>query len=297
MKLSKFYDLLSRINNQIIYKYVYKFLKVYVNVFFPKFARIKDIGVDETSPYIVSLTSFPARIGSVWITVLTLLRQTVKPSKIILWLGSDEFEAIEKLPKKLLDLQRYGLEIRFCDNLYPHKKYYYSMLEYSSKMIITVDDDIFYPETLIEQLDNCHKNYPGCVACNWAHMISFSENETINPYDLWESGTSECGPSMKLLAVGFGGVLYPRNVMHEDVFKKEVFMKICPKTDDLWLKCMSALNDVKVVRVRRTPVRYFSILSTQKSALTFENVYDRKNDVAMKLILQEYPEVLEHIKK
>ena len=38
---------------------------------------------------IVSLTSFPARIKTVHQTINTLLRQTVKPDHIILWLSED----------------------------------------------------------------------------------------------------------------------------------------------------------------------------------------------------------------
>ena len=36
---------------------------------------------------IVSLTSYPKRIGTVWLTIETLLRQSVKPDEIILWLA------------------------------------------------------------------------------------------------------------------------------------------------------------------------------------------------------------------
>ena len=41
--------------------------------------------------YIVSLTSFPARMEDIWITIETILRQSFKPDKIILWLGQDKF--------------------------------------------------------------------------------------------------------------------------------------------------------------------------------------------------------------
>src|ERR1035437_9478438 len=34
---------------------------------------------------IVSLTSFPVRIGRLWLVIETILRQTLKPEKIILW--------------------------------------------------------------------------------------------------------------------------------------------------------------------------------------------------------------------
>ena len=65
---------------------------------------------------IVSLTSYPKRINVVWITIETLLQQTVKPDEVILWLADSQFKEIEELPEELKALQKRGLTIRFCDD-------------------------------------------------------------------------------------------------------------------------------------------------------------------------------------
>lgn len=70
---------------------------------------------------IVSLTSFPKRIDTLWITIETLLRQSMKPDEIILWLAEEQFNGIDSLPKALLEQQKRGLTIRFCDDLRSHK--------------------------------------------------------------------------------------------------------------------------------------------------------------------------------
>ena len=76
---------------------------------------------------IVSLTSFPARIGVVWMVVESLMHQTLKPHKIILWLSKEQFSTIESLPKKLLAQRERGLEIRLVDgDIRSHKKYIYA---------------------------------------------------------------------------------------------------------------------------------------------------------------------------
>jgi len=65
---------------------------------------------------IVSLTSYPARINSVHITINTLLQQSLKPNKVILWLASEQFPNKENdLPDNLLRLKDYGLTIEWCD--------------------------------------------------------------------------------------------------------------------------------------------------------------------------------------
>lgn len=75
----------------------------------------------------MSLTSYPKRINVVWITIETLLQQTVKPDEVILWLADSQFKEIEELPEELKVLQKRGLIIRFCDDLKSHKKYFYTM--------------------------------------------------------------------------------------------------------------------------------------------------------------------------
>ena len=57
-----------------------------------------------TEHVVVSMTSFFARINSVHKVVQNLLKQSVKPDLIVLYLSLDEF-ADKCLPKQLIDLQ------------------------------------------------------------------------------------------------------------------------------------------------------------------------------------------------
>jgi hypothetical protein len=73
---------------------------------------------------IVSLTSYPARISYVHLAIKSLMLQSYKPDRIILWLAEEQFPAKE-LPKELTDLCAYGLEIIWMHDIYGHKKYFY----------------------------------------------------------------------------------------------------------------------------------------------------------------------------
>src|SRR5690554_1296956 len=57
---------------------------------------------DEKKQIIVSLTSFPTRIDKVWLAIETILRQSHKPTQIILWLSKEQFSSVDDLPKQLL---------------------------------------------------------------------------------------------------------------------------------------------------------------------------------------------------
>ena len=52
---------------------------------------------------IISLTSYPARIDTVHLTIRSILRQTVQADKILLWLSIEEFpNKYADLPQNLL---------------------------------------------------------------------------------------------------------------------------------------------------------------------------------------------------
>jgi hypothetical protein len=72
---------------------------------------------------IISLTSYPARIETVVKTIRTLLNQTKKPKKILLWLALEQFPNREsELPCELQSMVGEGLIIEWCKDLKSFKK-------------------------------------------------------------------------------------------------------------------------------------------------------------------------------
>ena len=70
-----------------------------------------------------TLTTFPDRIDSVQYTIKSLFSQSVKPDRIVLWLAESEFKNYE-FPDSIKKLMKRGLEIRYCENYFGHKRYY-----------------------------------------------------------------------------------------------------------------------------------------------------------------------------
>ena len=71
---------------------------------------------------VVSLTTFPLRIGKVHLTIQSILRQSRPADRILLWLSKEEFPEEAQLPANLLRLKEKGLDIRFCDNIRSFKR-------------------------------------------------------------------------------------------------------------------------------------------------------------------------------
>ena len=237
--------------------------------------------------YIVSFTSFPARIKDIWITIETIMRQSFKPDKIILWLAEEQFPD-KKLPENLIKLTERGLTIEYCEDLRSHKKYFFSMQKFPEANIITVDDDVYYPEHFLKHLVDLHKRFPDAICANRAHKMVFV-NGTIRPYRKWKHNHKKIlNPSPILVQVGVGGVLYPPDSLSTEVFSKDVFKKICFHADDLWLKIMALKQGTLVVTNRRYNKDFVSIGRTQREKLVTNNVLSGGNDEQLKDVLEFY---------
>lgn len=235
----------------------------------------------ESPKLIVSFTSFPARINKVWLVVETILRQTQKPDKIILWLSKEQFSDIDKLPKKLLNLRERGLQIEIKEeDLRSHKKYYYAVKEYPNDYIITIDDDVFYSSNTIFNLVELEKKYLGSITVNHGKRITF-ENGCLMPYIKWDVPSGEITPSHDLMQIGIGGVLYPPNSLHPLVLRKDIFMEHIKYADDIWLYLMASYNKTKICKTK-TNLTVSPVINRNNVTLTKINVGENLNDKQLK---------------
>ena len=226
---------------------------------------------------IVSLTSYPRRFYAAHIAIKSMLYQTCKADEIILYLN-EEVKDIE-IPEELKNLKKYGLQIEYRPHdIKPHKKYYYAMLEHPNDIIITIDDDVIYENTLIEKLYNSYKKYPTCVSAKRVHRMKKNKK-----YKEWEGEVSNLfEPSHSLISTGVGGVLYPPSILPKETFDIEKITKYCLGADDIWLKFMELKSDIKVVYVEGKRIHPLPIWNVQAEGLVQENVENEKNDIYIK---------------
>lgn len=242
---------------------------------------------------IVSLTTFPARIGYVHLAVKSLLNQTVQPGKIILWLAEDQFRDTE-IPKQLVELCDCGLEIRCCDeDLLAHKKYYYAMQEFPDHIIVTYDDDIIYPEDSLEKLLKMHQRHPEAIICNRGREIAM-EQDSVAPYRCWKvSGRIPAGvPTYRVMASTGAGTLYPPRCMPEETFDIEKIRALALTADDLWMKVMSIRAGIPVVKSQTRGKGLCVSKRKQDVTLAHQNVDQSLNDRVMQALLECYPQTL-----
>lgn len=246
---------------------------------------------------VVSLTTYPARFKLLAYSLFSLVTQTVRPRRIVVWLtASDVPQGEEGLPAELLDFRRWGVEFRFYGKaIRSYTKIIPSLEEFPDSVLLTVDDDHYYPRELFERLLEAHDGRPDMIHANRMHRVRMSGG-AYAPYRQWQKGDRslrDTGGSFRNLLLGYGGVVYPPHVFDSQVLDSGKFMRLAPGQDDLWLWANAVRLGVRVAGLARPlwpnllvdPANRDQLV---RQALQNENVYGDGNDRAIAALEAEY---------
>lgn len=256
--------------------------------------------VKELNDFIVSLTSYPKRINTVYQTIISLLRQEEKPDKILLWLATSQFPNKEKdLPIELLKLQEIGLCIDWCEDIKSYKKLLPTLLKYPYAVIITSDDDAIYDREWLKGLIHGYIDNPLAIHCYRAHKVLLQGNQIL-PYNQWPKNIRPQfeRASYTNFFTGLGGVLYPPQCFNETrLLKRGFYQKLCPYGDDIWFWANAILNGVRIHVVNSQHEMYQISEETQDVGLWHENVDNQRNDIQIKQVVDKFPLVIRNLKQ
>ena len=223
---------------------------------------------------VVSLTSFPKRLPTLWKTIECILRQTIKPDKIVLYLTESQVCDIKTLPQSLLSLRERGLEIKLCkEEIRSHTKYYQAFIDYPNDIIITVDDDLYYRSDLVESHLKWHEKHPKAIIANWVKEIT----PTSHLYKDWPDVHIPT-LSNRFILLGVSSVLYPPHSLYKDVFNTEKIKELCLTADDIWLSCMAILAKTPIFY---TGYQYNHLPILIKNNTTLISVNKERNQVCV----------------
>ncbi len=243
---------------------------------------------------IISLTSYPARISTIHLTIESLKQQNVNFKKIILYLSVEQFPNKEKnLPDSLIKLIDDKFKICWlADDIRSYKKLIPALEQFPSDVIITADDDVIYPKDWVERLIRSYLVEPDCIHCLRGRNIKVSEN-IIEPYNKWRLIKYPLFPSFKVLPTGVGGCLYTKKLLDDDIFNKEVFTEYAANADDIWFWAMALKKGTKIKIATPTLLKPKIIAGTQETALWNINV--SANDKIIENMFTLYPEIKEKL--
>ena len=266
----------------------------FYSYFWDKTLHCKESGVSSErlcgEEVVVSLTSYGNRIHDVHLAIESIMQQSLKPNRIVLWLAEDEFKG-KPLPVALQMQQERGLEIAYCEDLKSFNKLIHSLKAFPQSCIITIDDDSAYKPDVVEKMVNAHKTHSTEICANSMREVKYEKDGGLQPYKDWPHSVNKC-PDNNMLAffLGVGGVLYPPHCFTDEVFNKELFVAKCGKQDDVWFNAMRLLNSVKVIKVYTSnPTGDFVPLpATELDPLSKNNLYRGENDSVISAVYGHY---------
>lgn len=246
-----------------------------------------------TPQLIVSLTSYPARIQTVHKVISTILQQTLKADRVVLWLAEEQFPNRElDLPQNLLDLQKFGLEIKWCENIMSFKKLIPSLREFPEDIIVTADDDLYYEKDWLKSLYNAYLENPKHIYVRRVARLYFDKDGKIEKYPS-KNRMFEDFPNPSYLSSPFGGsgCLYPPHCLSSNVFDIETATKLTKSHDDLWFWAMAVLNDTKFCEVGGITKPFYYLDETIETGLAKTQNYNADFSLSV------YKKLMEHFQR
>lgn len=250
---------------------------------------------------VVSMTSFPAAIHFAAPAIASILRGSVLPDKVVLYLTLSQF-GDTPLPDELLGLQRDNprFEIRdYPRDIRSYRKLIPALRDFPEAVIVTVDDDTDYDRDMLASLLAMHRRCPDAVIAHRAKRVLPGENYRKWPKYRWYSFlTKRVIERYSTMQTGVAGVLYPPHVLREDMLDEELFTSLAPTTDDIWFWAAAVANGRKVVPVTFGPHNKPKGLGKPRElslkSVNFKHGADA-NDAALSRILRQYPIVKERL--
>lgn len=241
-------------------------------------------------PVIVTLTSIPSRLKTLHLTIRSVLNQSRKPEKVVLWLHKDLHD---QLPLSLQILQSELFEIRYVDLTCSHRKLIHSLQQFPLKVLVTCDDDLIYERTWLERLYADHLNYPhDIIAHECRRIMHDGRSGELLPYKQWPVVTEGEITGSEIMAIGYGGVLYPPGALLPQAIDPELFLKLAPKADDLWFKAMSFLQSTAVRHSSSSLPKPIPLIGSQQISLLKTNVREDGNRLQWKALCDHFDIVL-----
>lgn len=257
----------------------------------------RTIGITTTkrsAPLIVSLTTIPERIDRVYLAIETLLKQSVKPDRLILWVKEKDFNSKtlynkNRYTRKLVNQKKRGLQIEFCEDLYSYSKIIHTLEKYPNAIIVTADDDLYYKKHWLKELYESYMSNPEYVHCHMARYIIKSSEDSLKTLTQWSKEADKLmNPSINNFPYTGAGCLFPPDSLHSEVFNKKIFLEISPQCDDAWFKAMTIMKNVKSKQVNPISSTLRIIPGTTIKTLVSINLGKGQFDGQVKRIFTKY---------
>lgn len=229
-----------------------------------------------TGAPVVSLTTYEPRWHSVHYTIESIGAGSLRPSRLMLWVAPSVLE--RGTPEPLQRQVARGLEIRSCEDLGPHKKYFPMVNEPALGCdLVTADDDVLYWGDWLAALAAAAQRRPGLIHAHRASVMRFDGAGAFRPYREWPACRTTRASPLHFFT-GVGGVLYPPAMQDALQRAGDGFRQSCPRADDIWLNAVAWRSGFAVCQVAPFAPLLFEVPGTRAHGLAKENRDSGGND-------------------
>jgi hypothetical protein len=234
-----------------------------------------------SSGYVVSLTSWRPRLPDLPLVLFTLLRQTLRPSLIHVWLAPSDYALMDSIATERFSA--HGVHFESCDDLGPHKKWLPMIERGAREPFVICDDDILYPSKWFENL--MRQDRDDAYVGTRCHRIQRDTSGIPLSYSEWSHDVAwELSPSNDLFITGCGGaIIHPDRISGEFRDREALFDK-CPRADDIWLKVAHAAAGIPCYKTRYS-FPCLEIPGSGATSLMQTNVDNGGNDSQLRAVM------------
>jgi hypothetical protein len=237
---------------------------------------------------IVSMATIPSRKNRLLENIPSLIHQRYHYDKLIINvldnLSDEDYEFYNNIAQMDVRISINKVEDKWksCNKLLPVLKLF------PDDIIITVDDDIFYPNDCIGTLMRQYVETPDCIIAQETNPIVI-ENEKIKFINMFDVKLMQKSWSKYLS----GCCLFPPHVFDgSNVFDWDKMMEVTNGThDELWFWINSTLNGVRVIGLNYIWTFEFDVITKWKDdefKLSNININEGKAEVYLEKINEIY---------
>jgi hypothetical protein len=226
---------------------------------------------------IISFTTIPSRIEHIKPMVDSVLNQSIKPDEIVLWIARSYRRSNHNVETKIPDfIKNSNISVKYCEDVGPFTKLYYSLKQewhHKDTIIVTVDDDVFYPKHWLKGLLKQAKRTPD-------KAIGYRGRILNDKLDYNSSLKVTNAPTFRPIKVdiitGTWGALYKVKFFDEAIFSEEV-IKANFMVDDIWITGHLAKNNIDRIVIKNVGVKLFQEIH-EIDGLWYENRVNDNNN-------------------
>ena len=269
---------------KILSKFIHRYsiFNPILRIIFPYFFDIQSVNtLKRDTQIIVSLSCGEESFNTVEYTLYSIFNQKVSPDNVVLWI-SNKYE-LSDLPYSITKFVKEGLSIRFVEDKKSYTKIYYALKEYKNSIIVTADENIYYPKDWLSKLYLSYITSPEDIHAHNVTKINY-DGHKILPYSDWKKHSNPETASFNYFPIESGGILYPPECFLRDVLREDIYKKKINTSWDIWSWCL-ALASGRKIRLVKNHIKRLKSTNIITSFLKYKNLL-QQYDKADKKITQ-----------